>query len=292
MTKLPTIAIVTPSLNQARFLEDTIRSIVDQRYPCLEYVIVDGNSNDGSRDILQKYDRHLTHWVSEPDQGQYVAINKGFEKTSGEIMAWLNADDKYTPWALSVVGDVFANFPQIEWLTSSYALHWDGAGRAVSCRFNGQFSREGFFRGENLPDAGWHARGWIQQESTFWRRSLWERAGSRIDPAFPLAGDFELWARFYQLAPLYAVGTPLGGFRLHKDQKTASQSSEYVREAVRAFRLHGGQPPGRIRSFFLSALASSIRNLQKQYARKSKFVTPQYLCLHKGREGGWRIKSQ
>src|SRR6267154_2378048 len=97
----PRISIVTPSFNQGSYLEETIRSVLDQNYPNLEYVVVDGGSTDRSVEILQRYADRLAWWSSEPDGGQYAAINKGFKHTSGEIMAWINSDDKYLPWTFS-----------------------------------------------------------------------------------------------------------------------------------------------------------------------------------------------
>src|SRR5258708_5296321 len=113
----PSISIITPSYNQVSFLEETIQSVLQQDYPNLEYVIIDGGSTDGSVEIIQKYADRLTHWVSEPDGGQYDAVNRGFQYTRGEIMAYINSDDKYTPWAFSVVGEIFESLPEIEWLT-------------------------------------------------------------------------------------------------------------------------------------------------------------------------------
>ena len=114
MKNFPTISLVTPSYNQASFLEETIRSIHDQNYPALEHVIVDGGSTDGSIGIIRRHRSRLADWVSEPDRGQYDAINKGFARTSGEVMCWLNSDDKYLPWTLSVVGELFRVFPDID----------------------------------------------------------------------------------------------------------------------------------------------------------------------------------
>jgi len=244
--RFPKISILTPSCNQAQFLEEAIVSVVTQNYPNVEYVIVDGGSSDCSVDIIRKYEAHLAYWVSEPEKGQCHALNKGFAKTTGEIMAWLNSDDKYTPWAFSVVAEIFSRYPEIEWLTTLYPLHWDDKGRAVRCSYGGGFNRHSFFRGANLPGRTWYARSWIQQESTFWRRSLWERTGGYLDTSLHLAGDFDLWARFFGCADLYAVATPLAGFRKHAGQKTATRLEEYLTEAERVLLRYGGQPYGRL----------------------------------------------
>jgi glycosyltransferase involved in cell wall biosynthesis len=254
----PKMCIVTPSFNQRQFIEETIRSVLEQGYPNLEYIIIDGNSTDGSTDIIRKYEQQLAYWVSEPDGGQYDAINKGFSKTTGEIMAWLNSDDKYTPWAFSVVADIFSTFPQVEWLTTSYGLNWDRLGRAVWCSHTGGFNRHAFFKGANLPGRDWYATGWIQQESTFWRRSLWDRAGGHIDASLKLAGDFDLWAKFFRHTDLYAVSSPLGGFRVHGNQKTAHHMQTYLEEAEDILHRYGGHPYGRFESAIRRFLYLSV----------------------------------
>jgi glycosyltransferase involved in cell wall biosynthesis len=241
-TDTPLISIVTPSYNQGRFLEEAIHSVLEQSYRRVEYVIVDGGSTDGSVEIIQRHGPRLAGWVSEPDHGQYDAINKGFAGTQGEIMAWLNADDKYLPWTFAVVAEIFSSFPEVEWITSLHPLVWDERGRAVACAHRKGFSGSRFFRGENLPGSKRFAAGFIQQESTFWRRSLWERTGKGLDTSLKLAADFDLWARFFRHASLYGIDAPLGGFRMHSAQKTAAHMRQYLEEAHRALIQNGGRP--------------------------------------------------
>ena len=239
----PSISIVTPSFNQGLFLESALRSVLDQNYPALEYVVMDGGSTDGSASILRRYEARLAGWTHAPDAGQYDAVAKGFARTKGEILGWLNSDDALVPGALSVVGEIFAQFPQIEWLTTTRPLFWDARDRIVRCEALAGFSRGGFFAGEHLKREGCFDAGFIQQESTFWRRSLWEKAGG-FDPDFPLAGDFALWARFFEHAELVGIDTPLAGFRLHDNQKTGHRFAEYAREAEEAFVKYGGRRGG------------------------------------------------
>lgn len=248
-TSWPKISIVTPSFNQGQYLEETIQSVLNQNYPNLEYIIIDGGSTDDSVDIIHKYEDQLAYWASEPDQGQYNGINKGFAKSSGEIMAWLNSDDKFASGALSSVASIFTTFPQIEWLTSNFPILWNRYGQAVNCANSGGFNRASFFRGTSLPGCSWYARCCIQQESTFWRRSLWKRSGGYINDSLNYAGDFELWACFYQHADLYAVNALIGGFRNHGNQKTGLDMKQYYGEAQKCFLSdYGGHPYGKIES--------------------------------------------
>jgi hypothetical protein len=140
-----------------------------------------------------------------------------------------------------MVGEIFARFPEIEWLTTLYPVHWDDLGRPVRVDSVPGFNRDGFFAGEYLPTPGEFSFGYIQQESTFWRRSLWERAGSQIDPLFRLAGDFALWAQFFQHAGLVGVAAPLAGFRIHRDQRIAWALSAYRQECERVLVHYGGR---------------------------------------------------
>jgi glycosyltransferase involved in cell wall biosynthesis len=290
----PRIALVTPSFNQARFLEDTLESVHSQRHPGLEHVVIDGGSTDGSVAILERWRDRLSSWVSEPDGGQYDAINRGFARTSGEIMGWLNADDRHAPWTLALVGELFARFPQVEWLTTQYPLIFDEAGHAVQTGYGGGFNRESFRRGGNLPGRGWFATGFVQQESTFWRRSLWEKAGGHVDASLKLAGDFELWCRFFDQAPLHAVAAPLAGFRRHPDQKTASRFEAYLDEAEAVLRRRRHRPYGRVEGALRRAVWTGfggrplvrMPSLMGRALTALRVIRPAPVCVWKG---DWRI---
>lgn len=283
--------MVTPSFNQAPFLEETIRSVLDQHYPNLEYIIVDGGSTDGSIEIIKKYQDQLAWWVSEPDAGQYDAINKGFARSTGELMAWINSDDKYLPWTFSVVADVITTLPQMEWVTSLFHLFWDTQGRAVRCEAHPGFSRKLILRGGTLPGCRWPAGAFIQQESTFWRRSLWERAGARVDPAYSLAADYDLWMRFASAAELYSVSVPLAGFRQHPAQKTAGHLDAYVAEARESFVRHGGRPPGPGIGFFLKNIGKLLRFLQRRHAFACRAQGFANLGVFRGNGQGWELRT-
>lgn len=229
MTKMhsPRISIVTPSLNQGTFLEHTICSVLDQGYPNLEYIIIDGGSDDNSREIIKKYEKHLSFWCSEPDAGHYAAVNKGFTQATGEIFAWLNSDDMYCPWALESVASVFSQFQDVQWLTTLVPLLWDSEGMCFSTDSAPGFAKRAFLNGSNIPYDGPFT---IQQESTFWRRSLWDNVGG-LNLEYQLAADFDLWSQFYLQTDLYGLNSPLAGFRVHKNQR--SHQVETYREEAR-----------------------------------------------------------
>ncbi|MDX2100506.1 MAG: glycosyltransferase family 2 protein [Leptolyngbyaceae cyanobacterium bins.59] len=233
---LPKISIVTPSLNQAPFLEATIQSVLQQGYPNLEYIIIDGASTDRSLEIIKKYESQLHFWCSEPDGGHYAAVNKGFSHATGEILGWLNSDDMHYPWTLKTLGSVLSDLPQIEWITTLYPGSWDFAGFARRFRAFPGYSREAFLDGRYLP---WNRKafGWVQQESTFWRRSLWEKVGAYIRPEFSLAGDFDLWSRFWCYSELYGLDSPLAGFRRQHTSRNAQNYRKYVFEAEQSLEL-------------------------------------------------------
>lgn len=224
MKDYPKISVVTVNFNNGEFLEDTIKSVVDQGYPNLEYILIDGGSTDNSLEIITRYEAHFSYWVSERDEGQYAAIQKGFEKSTGEIMAWLNSDDKFLPRSLFTVAEIFNKYPEVNWLM--------GLAR--------EYTEDGALVGQiTLPWCRWSKYRYltndfqfIQQESSFWKRELWEKAGGTLDIEFDLAGDMELWARFFRFDKLYTTTMELSGFRHRKvGQRSKVGKTTYLEEA-------------------------------------------------------------
>ncbi|MEO1389788.1 MAG: glycosyltransferase family 2 protein [Cyanobacteria bacterium J06634_6] len=232
MISYPKISIVTPSFNQSDFLESCILSILSQNYPNLEYIVIDGGSTDGSVDIIKKYEGQLHFWCSESDAGQYDAINKGFKYATGDIMGWLNSDDQHLPWTLQTVGSIMSQLPEVDWLTTLQPGVFDINGFCLGFFPLSGYSQAAFLEGAYLP-IGRSSIGYIQQESTFWRRSLWEKAGGSVRTDLKLASDFELWARLFQFSDLYGVNSPLAGFRRQPQQRSIVQQEAYIQEAKR-----------------------------------------------------------
>jgi glycosyltransferase involved in cell wall biosynthesis len=220
-SELPKISIVTPSFNQGHFLEQTIQSILSQGYPNLEYVIIDGGSRDNSVKIIKKYSSKLKYWVSKPDGGQAQAINSGFSHTSGQIMTWLNSDDILLPGTLKLVANIFTQLPEVNWLS----------GTPQTITQHGYIQHLGLrpVYLQKLIQAGWyHGRGlgFIMQEGTFWRRSLWKKSGGKVKNLH-YGMDFDLWERFAELSPLIPVHVPLAAFRLNPERKSKAIDKYY-----------------------------------------------------------------
>ena len=213
----PKISIVTPVFNQVNFIEQTIQSVIGQQYPSLEYIIVDGGSTDGTLEIIEKYRHRITRVISEPDNGMYDALNKGFQLSTGELMAWINADDLYHYNSFFIVAELFSKYADVEFLMGQPTT-FDEQNRCVFVSELRQWGKFDFL----ISRTNWP----IQQESTFWRRSIWERAGGYISTEYKLAGDCELWTRFFMKANgrLNLVSALLGGFRSHHNQLSSNRS--------------------------------------------------------------------
>ena len=220
----PKISIVTPSYNQAQFLERTILSVLNQNYPNLEYIIIDGGSTDGSIEIIKKYERYLTFWVSEKDKGQSDAINKGFKKSTGEILAWLNSDDIYLPNALLSVTYFFEQYPNIDMLYGRcYLMDQDDViyQEAKVMPFNLLDYIYGLFT--------------IPQQATFWRKDIFLKAGM-LNVENHTCMDGELWINFAKnKANITFVNCFLANFRLHYESISGSgrYNNQYQRDIMK-----------------------------------------------------------
>lgn len=223
----PKISLVTPSFNQGQFLEKTIRSILDQEYPNLEYIIIDGGSSDDSKKIIKKYSSKLTYWVSEKDDGQADAINKGFSHATGEIMGWLNSDDILMPGSLHLIAKIFRELPDANWISSTpQTITQHGHVHHLGLRpvYIQRLIKAGWYHGLGL--------GFIMQEGTFWRRKLWKAAGNSVKNLH-YGMDFELWQRFASQTTLLPVHVPLAAFRLNPDRKSKAIQKYYQEVGVR-----------------------------------------------------------
>jgi glycosyltransferase involved in cell wall biosynthesis len=223
------ISVVTPCYNSEDYIEDTIKSVLAQGYSNLEYIVIDGGSTDRTVDIIRKYESEISFWISEKDNGQYDAINKGMARATGDILCWLNADDLFLKSTLSIVNGVFSTHGPIEWISTLKPVICDATGHTVQICSHLGFARDAFADGLFL-DGYAPSASCIQQESTFWRRSIWERAGGRITDA-DLAGDFALWCAFYAVGHLHGVDYPLSQFRRRPGQRSEDYD-RYRAEAI------------------------------------------------------------
>ena len=225
---LPLVSIVTPSFNQAHYLESTILSVLEQDYPNIEYIIVDGGSSDGSLEIIRRYANRLAWWVSEKDNGQTDAINKGFARVKGDILAWLNSDDTYERNAVREAVSFLQERPEVG-LVYGDANFIDENGRIIgrfpAAQTNYRRLRRGYVH--------------IPQQSAFWRAELWRKVGP-LDPSFFFAMDYDLWVRLAALAPLQYLPRLWAGFRLHTQGKTIAADDRCWPEMLKVHFREGG----------------------------------------------------
>jgi glycosyltransferase involved in cell wall biosynthesis len=212
----PKISIITPNYNQGSFIEETILSVLNQQYPNLEYIIIDGGSTDNSIEIIKKYSNRLTYWISEKDTGMYNAINKGFAKSSGDIMGWINSDDILAKESLFNIAKLFNANKKIKWLQGFPTVINENS--AIIYQRKQVYTKYFFYAKLYIKSLNF-----IQQESTFWKRELWEKTGNCINETYSVAGDFDLWMKFFTYEKLYCTNKQLGAFR-----KRAGQQSENI----------------------------------------------------------------
>jgi len=230
MNSFPKITLVTPSYNQGRFLEKTILSVLEQGYPNLEYIVIDGGSTDNSIEIVRRYENQLGHWVSEKDRGQAHAINKGFERASGDIFGWLNSDDYLEAGALHAVAE--------HALTFRKAGAFVGGGRIVNDE-----GRESYYKEpRELTFDGfcqWLDGGDFMQPSCFFRRSAWEAAGP-LDESIHIALDVDLWLRMVKQVDFQRLDKLLSTSLSHQNAKTTAFRNYMVLECSMVIIKAGG----------------------------------------------------
>src|SRR5258706_4512170 len=224
----PRITVVTPSYNQGHFLEATLRSVLLQGYPNLEYLVVDGGSTDQSVAILRRYETWLAGWVSAPDRAHSHAINQGFGRATGQVLAWLNSDDTYEPGALARIGRAFADHPQAV-LIFGQAYQISRAGRRIGQAAARDYDRRWLLeQGNSIPHT-----------SAFFSREAWQAVGP-LDETLHFAMDYDLWFRLGNHGPVRFLPEFLSNQRIYPEAKTSAGDHRHYREVRQVIERHGG----------------------------------------------------
>ncbi|OQY89535.1 MAG: hypothetical protein B6D38_06435 [Anaerolineae bacterium UTCFX1] len=251
---MPLVSIITPSFNQARYLEQTIQSVLGQDHPRIEYIVVDGASTDGSVEIVKKYADKLAWWVSEKDSGQAEAINKGLVRATGEIVAWLNSDDYYLPGTVSAAVKVFDENPDVV-LVYGNMLAVDERGNP----FNTLTYKQLFLQDLLCFQI-------IGQPAVFFRRSVLEKAGM-LDPTFHFLLDHHLWIRIAGHGKILHVDQTWSAARYHAEAKNRAKAAEFGREAFRVLAWAKSQPK----------LGEAVRPVERRARASAHRVDARYL---------------
>lgn len=237
----PRISIITPSFNQAQFLEQTIQSVLSQAYPNLEYIIIDGGSTDGSQDIIRKYEAQLAYWVSEPDEGQAHAINKGFLRATGEWVSWLNSDDILLPDSLRKLSKIIGENSKANWIVGATIvsdINLQPLGNHTPKRGTGSWRDPKFALGTWLDFVCKGKSGTsLPQPSSFWKRDIISEVGF-LDQTFRYAMDYELYTRLARSGECpVCIEIALAAFRRHDEQKTAQGRIPFLKEELRVVEM-------------------------------------------------------
>lgn len=239
----PLVSIVTPSFNQADYLEETILSVLNQTYPNIEYIVIDGASTDGSREIIQKYEKQISCWVSETDKGQTDAINKGFTRARGLVLGWINSDDTLLPGAVQAAVAFLSTHADVG-LVYGDANYIDEKSRII-----GKFPAA-------QTDLARLQRGYVHipQQAAFFRADLWRQVAP-LDDSFYFAMDYDLWTRLAAISKIQYVPQVWANFRLHADAKTITADDRCWPEMLRVHYREGGS------RFALIVLKHHLRRL-------------------------------
>ena len=225
--KLPRITVVTPSFNQAQFLERTLNSVLSQGYADLEYLVLDGGSTDGSAAILERYADQLAFWRSAPDRGQAAALREGFARATGEVLCWINSDDTLERGALERVGRLFAERPEVD-------LVYGGL-RSIDAHDRRLFTQ---WAALDLPTLVYESA-FTSQPASFWRRAVYEKAGG-VDESYRFAMDYDLLIRMLLAGarPL-KIRPVLASYRIHPATKSSNLQKVSAEEVARTIARHG-----------------------------------------------------
>lgn len=253
-SEYPLVSVVTPSFNQARYLEATIQSVLSQDYARIEYIVMDGASQDGSIKIIKKYENRLAYWVSEKDSGQADAINKGLARASGEIVAWLNSDDYYFPNTISRAVKIFEENPDMIMIYGDM-LAVDELGKRINVLKYKQLSLEDLLCFQI-----------IGQPAVFFRREPYEKTGG-LDPTFHFLLDHHLWIRLAQRGKILYVPQTWAAARYHVEAKNRAKASEFGREAFRILDWVKGQ----------AGLVEAVARVERRARASAHRVDARYL---------------
>ncbi len=287
MVNYPKISIITPSFNQGQYIEQTILSVLEQNYPNLEYIIIDGGSTDQTVEIIKKYEKHLKYWVSEPDKGHSDAVNKGLLQCTGDIFNWLNSDDYYEPNTFKTIAEAFINNPNALVVGGKERAFASDSGKTVE-----------IYEGTNIeaPIEKLIYEGIIDQPPTFWRMQAVRSLGL-LPTELHYTMDSYWWTKFlllYGKSKVLKLNNVLTNFRLHTTSKTVSQQHKFIenRRAIRLaiakqFRFHSSIVfyfsnntfINLVEPFNINNLASdvSLSKLESEFALQ---IYPRYYMVH------------
>lgn len=268
MKQPPRISVVTATYNRAEYLEETIVSVLEQNYPALEYIVIDGGSTDGSVEIIKKYEKHLTYWESEKDRGQGHALNKGFRKASGELLGWINSDDFYLPGALEEIGRVYRE-------SEGSVI----AGPVIN--FNELTGETRLIRPQNITYEKMFEFGLLSRHNVVWHqpgiflpRKSFEAAGG-IDEQWYYLMDHDLYMRILKHTAVVYADKPLVKFRVHPDAKTYVYGIDFCMERIRLLEKWATQDELRndFKALFPELFAEAYRHLAGRYEKRGDHRT-------------------
>ena len=261
----PKISIVTPSFNQGRFLEETILSVLNQNYPNLEYIVIDGGSTDETVEVIRRYQNRLAYWISEKDRGQVHAINKGLERASGDIFAFINSDDVYLPGTFAAVTEYFEEYPQTEWVCGDTIMFGEGHATELIQSV--------------VPRSAAHCLSWAYtaaQPGHFWRRELVEGG---FDEGWPYDFDHDLYVRLLLAGHRCEhIPLPFAAYRLHAFSKTVAEGHHQIEEFERSAEVY----------------EDSLKGADRRWCRSTRFLRRSYAASEAGdkKEGArWLMRA-